>query len=196
VPRKERPIPPLFSRILSRHEFRTVTPVFLGDDPVGMARVPSFDTRPNVNDVLSRCCRLVVQWMVCSLRLRSLGCSLLSQGVNATMNRSDSSCAPLLLPSPSESGSAARSRRAAEHTRSPSVTHVSVPIIPTPATSRGLSCAGLRHLGQARPPVSAESRSLSFRADVWLGPFTASLAEGSCLCLLGYNYCTGSPGGI
>ena len=112
MPRKERPIPPLFSRVRSLQEFRTVTPVLLADDPVGMARVSSFDTRPNVNDMLSRCCRLVVQWMVCSLRLRSLGCSLLSQGVIATMNRSNSSCAPLSLLSPSESGSAARSRRA------------------------------------------------------------------------------------
>src|SRR5260221_124385 len=29
-------------------------------------------------------------------------------------------------------------------------------------------------IGQARPPVSAESRSLSFRADIWLGPFIPS----------------------
>jgi hypothetical protein len=194
--RKVRPIPRLSPRLRSWIEFREVTPVTLGDDLLRVARVPSFDTGPNVNDALSRCCRLAVQWMDFSLRLRSLHCSLLSQGVIATMNHSDSSCAPLLLLSPSESGSAERSRRATEHTRSPSVTHVSVPIIPTPATSRGYSCAGLRHPGRARPPVSAESRSLSFRADVWLGPFTAFLTEESCLCLLGVLLLHRSPGGI
>ena len=157
--RKERPVSLLFSRIRSQHEFREVIPGSLGDDPIGAARVSSFGTRPNVNDAPSRCCRLAMQWMGFSLRLRSLGCSLLSQGVIATMNRSDSSCAPLLLLSPSENGSAERSRHPAERTRSPSVTHVSVPIIPTPATSRGYSCAGLRHL---RAGSSTRVRRIAF----------------------------------
>ena len=183
--RKERPIPLLFSRLLPRHRFREVTPALLADDLFRVARVPAFGSGPIVNGMVSRNRRLALQWMGSSLRLWSLGCSLLSQGVLATMNHSDPSCAPPLLLAPSESGSEARSRRAAKRTRSPSVTHVSVPIIPTPTTSRGLPCTGLRHLAQARPPVSAESRSLSFRANVWLGPFTCSLTEAGCRCLPG-----------
>ena len=57
---------------------------------------------------------------------------------------------PLVRPAlfcftPSQSSSEARCRHAPERTSSPSVTHASIPIIPTPITSRGLPCAGLRH---------------------------------------------------
>jgi len=118
--------------------------------------------------------------------LRSLHSSLLSQGVNATMNRSDPSLPHSLLLSPSESSSQKRSRRFWEQTRSPSVTHVSVPIIPTPTTSRGLPCAGLRHFpGRLVHPCPPNRVHFRFGLIFWLGPFTAFLAEGSCLCLLG-----------
>ena len=196
--RKERPIPLLFSRLLSRHKFREVTPALLGDDPFfRVARVPSFDTRSNVNDALSRGCRLALQWMGFSLRLRSLRCSLLSQGVNATMNRSDSSCTPLpsafslLRAVPKRVVGALRSTRGLPRSR--------MSLFPS---SRRQSRHGVYPVldfaivEQARPPVSAESRSLSFRADVWLGPFTDFLTEASCLCLLGVLLLHRSPGGI
>ena len=35
------------------------------------------------------------------------------------------------------------------------------------------------------PTRAAESRSLSFRANVWLGPFTLRLATDGCRCLRG-----------
>ena len=90
---------------------------------------------------------------------------------------------PLLL-APLEGGSAWPVRSLTEPARSPWVTLASVPILPPP-TPYGGSCAGLDLIGQVGPPVAAESRSLSLRANLWLGPFTGFLTEDGCLCLLG-----------
>src|ERR1019366_6562766 len=99
---------------------------------------------------------------------------------------------PPLLLAPSEEGSARPVRCLAEPARSPWVTHVSVPTIPPPTTYGG-SCAGLHLLTQAGPPVAAESRSLSLRASLWLGPFTGILTEDGCRCLLGVLLLHRSP---
>jgi hypothetical protein len=110
-------------------------------------------------------------------RLRSLCCSLLSQGVYATMNRSDPSCAP-----PS---SALRLHRAVPKRVVGTLRHARVlPRLRTylfPSSRRQprhgvYPVLDFASLTRARPPVSAESRSLSFRADVWLGPFTLRLS--------------------
>jgi hypothetical protein len=116
--------------------------------------------------------------------LRPLGCSRLSPGVVATMSRSDSSstrsaselpCADrsfgvVRTPAGVNEVSLGHARLCSDH---PGANHV-----------QG-SCAGLRLSWGGWPALSAESRSLSFRASLWLGPFTGHLTMYGCLCLLG-----------
>ena len=128
-------------------------------------------------------------------RLRSLRCSRLSPGVNATMNRSDSSTAPTRSVLPltrrlrSEVVGLASSGRGLPRSRT-SLFH------PSRRQPRdGFLCRA--SLSSASSPTrTAESRSLSFRARFWLGPFTPFLTEDGCLCLREHKHAQVLPAGF
>ena len=127
--------------------------------------------------------------------LRPLRSSRLSAGVSTTMSRSDSSAALgawLPLPSQFRTGggrSAPRSRRGLPRSRTPLFP-------PSQRQPRdGLLC-GASPSSSGWPTRAAESRSLSFRARVWLGPFTAPSRESVCLCLSEVLPLHRSSGGI
>jgi len=189
------PIQPLFSCLPAGLACREDTAFWLAYDPLGRTHASSFGTRPSVNDRLSRYRRLATRTMHFPFRLRSLGCSRLSPGVIATMNRSDSSWTPKRLALPltlqfQERVSAFLGIREVSlgHTRlcsaHPDAKHVTG------------SCAGLRLLRQAGPPVPPYRVHCEFRARFWLGPFTSLLAGTGCRCLLGVLPLHRSPGGI
>src|SRR5580700_229476 len=80
-----------------------------------------------------------------------------------------------------------------ERTRSPSVTHVSIPSIPAPTTLRA-AVRGFTFEGRLAHP-SRRNAFIIFRARVWLGPFTASLTVTAVSAYRRYYTCTAPPGG-
>jgi hypothetical protein len=127
--------------------------------------------------------------------LRSLRCSRLSPGVNATMNRSDSSTAPARSVSPCTHRlrrEVVGSLRAAEvslgHARlcsaHPGANHVTG------------SCAGLHHFRQAGPPVPPNR--VHFRSGLGFGsdPSPPSSRKTAVSAYWGYYLRTGPPAGF
>jgi hypothetical protein len=193
VLRTASPKQPLFSRLLSGDRFGKDTPRTLADDPIRRTPAPSFG-EPNVDEGHARCRPLARRRCASHSWLRSLRCSRLSPGVYATMNCSDSSQAPPPSALPLWRRFRQGYRTLPEPTRSPSVTHVSVPSILTPTTRR-VPVRGFTFLGRLAHP----SRRIAFTfVSGWSLTrvlHRRSRDRAATVVYGGYCPCTGSSGG-
>jgi len=196
MPRTSSPIQPLFSLAHTPRVFREDTALPLVHDPFERgSRVSSIGSSPIVNVGGSGSRGLAHRSMPLPFRLRSLGCSRLSSGVVATMNRSDSSVAPrrTALPvsprfQPRLSACSGAAEVSLGHARlystHPDANHVTG------------SCAGLHPLGQAGPPVPSNRVHFRFGLGFGSDPSPTSSRRQAVFAYWGYNLCTGPPAGF